>query len=159
MSQERKQQEIQQSVRNRVVLMVINKKQHHRKYRLIKLLGSLGALLLVSSCAVYKTGFECPAGKGQGCKSVTEVNEMVSRGELGRNIAVWTIEPSFQVIENKSKYHKLKTETKRKRKNSEKKISKDTNTGPSTEPDKVIQEKIEPKADTDTRKTKKACGC
>lgn len=45
--------------------------------------------LLLSSCAVYRTGFECPASKGVACKSVSEVNEMVERLELGGGSVIW----------------------------------------------------------------------
>mgnify|MGYP005846664531 CR=1 FL=1 len=57
--------------------------------RAIRYLGALGSLLLVCSCAVYKTGFECSPGAGEGCKSVSQVNEMVSRGEIGKNLSIW----------------------------------------------------------------------
>lgn len=45
--------------------------------------------LLLNSCAVYRTGFECPASKGVSCKSVSEVNEMVERRELGGGSVIW----------------------------------------------------------------------
>jgi hypothetical protein len=31
---------------------------------------------------VYEGGFECPPGEGVGCKSISEVNQMVNDGEL-----------------------------------------------------------------------------
>lgn len=31
---------------------------------------------------VYEGGFECPPGEGVGCKSISEVNEMVDRQKL-----------------------------------------------------------------------------
>lgn len=148
--------------------MVINKKQHNTKHRLIKFLISLSTLILISSCAVYKTGFECPAGKGEVCKSVTEVNEMVSRGELGRNIAVWSREPNFEVKENKSKQHKQRTEVKNKKlnkslqvvakktKNSSTKIkSTGSNTVSSTKTKNINEDKTEVSND----KIKKECRC
>lgn len=36
--------------------------------------------LCLSSCmGVYEGGFECPPGKGVGCKSISEVNQMVDQ--------------------------------------------------------------------------------
>jgi hypothetical protein len=46
---------------------------------------SLAILILsiqVSGCAVYSTEFECGIGKGVGCKSISEVNELVNNGEI-----------------------------------------------------------------------------
>ena len=37
----------------------------------------------LSGCmGIYEGGFECPPGEGVGCKSITEVNDMVNQGEL-----------------------------------------------------------------------------
>lgn len=45
------------------------------------LIAMLPALL--SGCmGVYEGGFECPAGVGVGCKSISEVNDLVNAGEL-----------------------------------------------------------------------------
>jgi len=38
--------------------------------------------LLLSACASNKTQFDCPNGKGVGCKSITEVNDLVNKGSL-----------------------------------------------------------------------------
>lgn len=39
--------------------------------------------LSLSGCmGVYEGGFECPAGAGVGCKSISEVNKMVNEGAL-----------------------------------------------------------------------------
>ncbi len=36
--------------------------------------------LILSGCmGVYEGGFECPPGKGLGCKSISEVNQMVNQ--------------------------------------------------------------------------------
>jgi conjugal transfer pilus assembly protein TraV len=43
---------------------------------------SLGICLLLSACAVSKEHFDCAHGKGVGCQSITEVNDMVDRGLL-----------------------------------------------------------------------------
>lgn len=45
----------------------------------------LTLLPLLSGCSVmgvYEGGFDCPAGSGVGCKSISEVNEMVNSGAL-----------------------------------------------------------------------------
>lgn len=39
-------------------------------------------LCLTGCMGIYEGGFECPAGAGVGCKSISEVNTMVDRGEL-----------------------------------------------------------------------------
>lgn len=40
------------------------------------------ALTLSGCMGVYEGGFECPPGKGVGCKSISEVNEMIDQGVL-----------------------------------------------------------------------------
>ncbi len=46
----------------------------------------LGVLLSLSGCmGVYEGGFECPPGKGVGCKSISQVNEMINRGDLPKS--------------------------------------------------------------------------
>ncbi len=40
------------------------------------------ALALSGCMGVYEGGFECPPGEGVGCKSISEVNQMVNEGEL-----------------------------------------------------------------------------
>ncbi|HUX78523.1 MAG TPA: hypothetical protein VMW10_02075 [Alphaproteobacteria bacterium] len=43
----------------------------------------LGIALCLTGCmGVYEGGFECPPGEGVGCKSISEVNEMINHGEL-----------------------------------------------------------------------------
>jgi hypothetical protein len=37
---------------------------------------------LVGCMGVYEGGFECPPGKGVGCKSISEVNELINKGTL-----------------------------------------------------------------------------
>jgi hypothetical protein len=45
--------------------------------------AALSAALCLSGCmGVYEGGFECPPGEGVGCKSISEVNQMVNEGEL-----------------------------------------------------------------------------
>ena len=55
-----------------------------------KCFSKLSAILLsttlpfcLQGCmGVYEGGFECPAGEGVGCKSISEVNHMVNEGNL-----------------------------------------------------------------------------
>ena len=42
----------------------------------------VGTLSLAGCMGIYEEGFECPPGKGVGCKSITEVNDMVNQGEI-----------------------------------------------------------------------------
>jgi hypothetical protein len=58
-----------------------------------------GIALSLSGCmGVYEGGFECPPGEGVGCKSISEVNEMVNHG-LGTRKQ----EPSTQSSEEETK--------------------------------------------------------
>ena len=43
----------------------------------------LSTALCLSGCmGIYEGGFECPAGRGVGCKSISDVNQMVNQGDL-----------------------------------------------------------------------------
>ena len=42
-------------------------------------------LILLSGCSTSSEVFECEAGKGIGCKSISEVNKMVDQGQVGGN--------------------------------------------------------------------------
>jgi hypothetical protein len=44
-----------------------------------RLLMTTLALALSGCMGVYEGGFECPPGEGVGCKSISEVNEMVTQ--------------------------------------------------------------------------------
>lgn len=38
--------------------------------------------LILSGCmGIYEGGFECPPGEGTKCKSISEVNELINRGQ------------------------------------------------------------------------------
>jgi hypothetical protein len=39
-------------------------------------------LVTLSGCSSYSETFDCPAGKGVGCKSLSRVNQMVETGDL-----------------------------------------------------------------------------
>ena len=44
---------------------------------------SIALPLCLSGCmGIYEGGFECPPGKGVGCKSISDVNQMVEQGDL-----------------------------------------------------------------------------
>ncbi|MBY0281471.1 MAG: type IV conjugative transfer system lipoprotein TraV [Alphaproteobacteria bacterium] len=45
----------------------------------------LSVLMLLSGCSTTSEVFECEAGKGIGCKSISEVNKMVDTGKLAHN--------------------------------------------------------------------------
>lgn len=47
-----------------------------------RLLMTTLALTLSGCMGVYEGGFECPPGEGVGCKSISEVNELINKGEL-----------------------------------------------------------------------------
>ena len=55
----------------------------HPNYRKTAQFMGLGVTLLLSGCmGIYEGGFECPPGKGVGCKSISEVNTMVNQEEI-----------------------------------------------------------------------------
>jgi hypothetical protein len=45
-------------------------------------------VFFLSSCGVYNNSFDCPAGRGVGCKSVSEVIDMIVEVEDGEDIFV-----------------------------------------------------------------------
>lgn len=45
----------------------------------------LSVLTLLSGCSTTSEVFECEAGKGIGCKSISDVNKMVDQGQVGGN--------------------------------------------------------------------------
>lgn len=49
------------------------------------LIAMLPATLLSGCMGIYEGGFECPAGIGVGCKSISEVNDMVNQGVLPKD--------------------------------------------------------------------------
>lgn len=42
----------------------------------------------LASCGVYRTHFDCPAGKGIGCAPVTEVLDMIVERENGEDLFI-----------------------------------------------------------------------
>ncbi len=51
-------------------------------HRLLITAMLLPAALLSGCMGIYEGGFECPAGIGVGCKSISDVNQMVDQGDL-----------------------------------------------------------------------------
>ena len=57
------------------------------------LLSATLPFCLQGCMGIYEGGFECPPGRGVGCKSISDVNQMVNQGELPEN-AVPDLPPS-----------------------------------------------------------------
>ena len=51
----------------------------------LKTLSFVSVCLLLSGCSTTKSTFDCQYGKGVGCRSITEVNEMVNNDMLGKS--------------------------------------------------------------------------
>ena len=67
--------------------MIMNiKKGKIKMKRVIKMKKIIAAIILVTGLVGCsgKKATDCGVGMGAGCKSVTEVNEMVTKGELGK---------------------------------------------------------------------------
>ncbi len=45
----------------------------------------ISTAFFLNACAVSKESFDCPAGKGVGCRSISQVNEMVNQNKLNPN--------------------------------------------------------------------------
>src|SRR4051812_47631238 len=39
-------------------------------------------LVILSGCSTYSETFDCPPGSGVGCKSISEVDQMIDEGKL-----------------------------------------------------------------------------
>lgn len=65
-------------------------KSLQKSYRFEKALMILTSNVLIlislSGCGVYRQTFDCPPGKGVGCRSISEVNEMVDKDILEEEI-------------------------------------------------------------------------
>jgi hypothetical protein len=61
----------------------IRRKSEYWTLNTAPLVATLIAASLLSGCmGIYEGGFECPAGTGVGCKSISDVNTMINQGEL-----------------------------------------------------------------------------
>lgn len=58
-----------------------NRPENHLTKPLSALL-TLSAISLLSGCTAYNESFDCPAGKGIGCQSVTEVKKKLDQGGI-----------------------------------------------------------------------------
>lgn len=47
---------------------------------------TLLSLFALTGCSSYQEGFDCPAGVGVGCKSLSTVDQMIERGQLPKPI-------------------------------------------------------------------------
>ena len=62
----------------------------------------LSVLTLLSGCSTTSEVFECEAGKGIGCKSISEVNKMVDNGKVANNEESDSLETAAPVfVQNK----------------------------------------------------------
>lgn len=47
----------------------------------------LASVLSLTGCmGIYEGGFECPPGTGVGCKSISEVNDMVNQRKIPKSV-------------------------------------------------------------------------
>lgn len=53
--------------------------------KVLILVGWLVVAATLPGCASMNSEFNCPAGKGVGCKNIHDVNQMVNDGKLGGN--------------------------------------------------------------------------
>ncbi len=63
------------------------------------------AALILTSCGVYQTSFDCPPGKGIGCKPVSEVLDMIVEKEEGGDLFVRDSETA-QLLKDQEKRKK-----------------------------------------------------
>ncbi len=48
----------------------------------MRLIAGMVMILSLSACSNYGMEFDCKAGKGMGCKSISQVNDLVNQGGL-----------------------------------------------------------------------------
>ena len=60
-----------------------NQPIYHSKF--FKVIFPLSMAFMLSACSTSSEVFECEAGKGVGCKSISTVNKMVEQGKLNNN--------------------------------------------------------------------------
>ncbi|MHB1910420.1 MAG: type IV conjugative transfer system lipoprotein TraV [Nitrososphaerales archaeon] len=59
------------------------RKSRNSKFSLV---GIIILSNLLGGCAIYDQSFDCEAGKGVGCKSISEVNDLINQGNLDKAI-------------------------------------------------------------------------
>lgn len=48
-----------------------------KKYPNTLLISAISLTFLMAGCGIYRSGFECPPGRGVGCASTSEVLDMI----------------------------------------------------------------------------------
>lgn len=71
------------------------------KNKIYKTLIITLSLCLTGCMGIYEGGFECPAGSGVGCKSISEVNALVNLGGLPKS----STEKSSEIISETDTCH------------------------------------------------------
>lgn len=68
----------------------------------LMLLGWFLVAAALPGCASMNSEFNCPAGKGVGCKNIHDVNQMVNDGELGSNekLDKFQVKPATAIAAN-----------------------------------------------------------
>ncbi len=56
-----------------------------------------------SSCSTYQSQYDCPPGVGVGCKSVSEIEEMIQEREEGPDLFISTVQSGKGCVSCKSK--------------------------------------------------------
>lgn len=52
-----------------------------KKHLNISLISAIPLAFLMAGCGIYRSGFECPPGRGIGCASTSEVLDMIIEKE------------------------------------------------------------------------------
>jgi conjugal transfer pilus assembly protein TraV len=87
----------------------------------LKFISIVVVLQGLSGCSKMSGTFDCPYGKGVGCRSITEVNQMVNDGKLSgldseratQNKAIVAVKcnkPEAIALYDKAKVHRMKEE-------------------------------------------------
>lgn len=73
----------QHLLKSRSKIHSLPKDNTQRKIHLKRHVSLLCLSLSLTGCmGIYEGGFECPAGTGVGCKSISDVNVLVNKGEI-----------------------------------------------------------------------------
>ena len=83
----------------------------------VKFVSIIVVLQGLGGCAKISGTFDCPYGKGVGCRSITEVNQMVNDGKLSsdsqaslQSPIVTSNKPHAIALADKAKVHRMKEE-------------------------------------------------
>ena len=68
----------------------------------------IAAAALLASCGIYNSHFDCPAGKGIGCKSVNEVLDLIVEKEEGEDVFVADPGQALLLKDQEKKKHKTR---------------------------------------------------